>query len=80
MYRIVIVLLTIAVLNVGCAGSNGPSMGNPCEERSFDDWLSFYQLKAKAKAGRERDWQVPNARRLLNSAPGNSSRAFYNMR
>ena len=53
MYRIVIVLLAIAVLNVGCVGLSGPSIGNPCKERSFDDWLSFYQLKAKANSSWE---------------------------
>ena len=50
MFRLVIVLLSIAVLSAGCAASNGPSIGNPCKDRSFDEWLSFYELKDKANS------------------------------
>tara|TARA_R110000824_G_scaffold283445_1_gene471807 strand:+ start:365 stop:730 length:366 start_codon:yes stop_codon:yes gene_type:complete len=50
MYRLAVVLLTTVVLTTGCAGSNGPNQGNPCKERSFDEWLSFYDLKDKANS------------------------------
>tara|TARA_R110000851_G_scaffold83770_2_gene182865 strand:+ start:71 stop:427 length:357 start_codon:yes stop_codon:yes gene_type:complete len=39
----------LILFSVGCASTGVPN-GNPCEERSFDEWLSFYDLKDKANS------------------------------
>ena len=39
----------LILFSVGCASTGVPN-GNPCKERSFDEWLSFYDLKDKANS------------------------------
>lgn len=39
----------LVLMCVGCASTNAPG-GDPCKERGFDDWVSFYALRAKAQS------------------------------
>ena len=50
MYKILMSsLLLISVASVGCASSGGvPSVSSICNKRSFDEWVSFYDLRDKA--------------------------------
>tara|TARA_R110002050_G_scaffold139707_4_gene264304 strand:+ start:1049 stop:1405 length:357 start_codon:yes stop_codon:yes gene_type:complete len=41
--------ICLVLMSVGCA-STGPAQVNPCKERSFDEWLSYYDLKTKANS------------------------------
>jgi hypothetical protein len=43
------IILVSLMMCIGCASTGAPN-GNPCKERSFDEWLSFYDLKDKANS------------------------------
>jgi hypothetical protein len=49
MFRKVNLSIAIAsVFSFGCATGSGPDISSICGKRSFDEWVSFYDLKDKA--------------------------------
>ena len=40
----------ILLITTGCATHSVPQRQDPCEERSFDEWFSFYELRDKANS------------------------------
>lgn len=40
----------ILLITTGCATHSVPQRQDPCEERSFDEWFSFYELRDKASS------------------------------
>lgn len=39
---------TTTILSLGCASGAGPNISSICVDRSFDEWVSFYDLRDKA--------------------------------